>query len=1519
MRTLAVSFDVLLALIIVLAFAIKFYGFQTYVAKQLAAIMSAELGAEVSIDYVEIDPVKKIQISGILIKDLHNDTLFYSPRVRCLLDNYSIRKRFIHFSEMEIKTPRLKLAKYKNEKDLNFEFLADYFDDGKPEKKKKGKPWKVYCHRIRMAGANLSMNNYNKPLNKFGVDFDHLGIYPLNVSLSEFKNHGDTSTFSLKNLSLHEQSGFMVDTLNTRITITPNSITLTPLTIRTPFSKIHSPYLSFEFNDLGDFDYFEKRVKMVTHFQDSKLYLGDLAYFANELKGSRQMLRLNGKFDGTVNNFSAENFTIAYSKHTMLKGDFKIRNITKINDAYFECDIKKFAALGKELKSFEVPPYNRSSFIDLPNEIKRMGDIDYTGTFKGSLRNFYSKGSLLTGSGLLTNDIHYKQKFKSDYFDIEGKITAKDFQLGKVLNESDLGNITGNIRLKGFGKDFKRYMKMRVEANIPQFGFNNYNYNNITVNGNILNGTFTGDIKVKDEYVHLLYSGFVNYLNPEYNFTAKVYNAAITKLNFGNRDETATMSFKIKTKAKGLKIDELRGDITIYDLNFCEKGKEYDFDSVKIFAKEMSDSSKKIFFDSEFAKLEVNGNFNYEELPVVFESILSKAIPSLFDNKIVNVETREIFEYKIKLKDLSKIEELFIPDLNVTKDVSIDGKFDSDKNVFRFSAKNITKLKYGDQYFEDLRVVLKNNNELLNTTVKAKNFQINDSIHLQELDIQSDALANNTESTIKWKNTSGNEGTLKLTGEIAGHNKFNFTVDTSSRVRIQQGLWTTENFAQIKIDSSTIHISNFLSKSKKQSIAINGIISKNPDDKMIVDINDFKVESVTPLLIGTGIAFKGDLNGDVEVSNVYETPDFVNKIYIDSFFVNNEWVGDINAENHYEKGTNKIITEAKILRNGKATLSIDGSYKLRGKKDFLVTPFATKIETSDSLNYAMRFKETNIKFLNGFLPPDVSNFQSLVDGLVTLTGTPDVPEFNGKLRIHDGGVKITMLNTSYFLENGTIDIFPDMIALNTMKISDVKGNQGVVNGTFNHKNFKNSDYAFDLAFEKMLCLNTTEEMNDLYFGKAYATGTASILGYGDKIDVEITAKTEKNSKLTMPMYGVSDVTVGDFVQFVKKDSVKEKEINLDGITLVFNLDVTPDAEVNIVFDKLSGAQLKARGAGPIKMEITPLGDFIMNGEYEVDDPSTYKLAMQSIINKNFIVKKGGKIKWFGDPLNAEIDLTAVYPLQASVFDIMPIDVQSRYRKNVHVNVEIQLKNSLYKPDFVFDFIVPKADEAVRSAVVSVKQTKEELFRQTMSLLIINKFLTPSNAIGTASTNAGGNIAANYTSELITNQLNSLLSQISKDFDIGVNYKPGDEISNEEIAVALSKQILNGRMSISGNFGVSNTAAAANTGSSSFIGDFNLEYLITDDGALKARAYNESNDFNITNQQQAPYTQGVAFSFQREYDVVPAFQKVLNVFRRKDKDWVNPDSRTRKEKKQARKEQRKKEKDLEKPGEEKGNS
>ena len=198
-----------------------------------------------------------------------------------------------------------------------------------------------------------------------------------------------------------------------------------------------------------------------------------------------------------------------------------------------------------------------------------------------------------------------------------------------------------------------------------------------------------------------------------------------------------------------------------------------------------------------------------------------------------------------------------------------------------------------------------------------------------------------------------------------------------------------------------------------------------------------------------------------------------------------------------------------------------------------------------------------------------------------------------------------------------------------------------------------------------------------------------------------------------------------------------------------------------------------------------------------------------------------------------------------------------------------MKNAMLNPDINFDIYLPSADEATRSKVRSVlyvsdkEENIQELNKQVFSLLVLNTFLPPPGS--NASYNHAG-VGSTTSSELLSNQLSNWLSKISNDFDIGVNYRPGDELSNQELELALSTQLFNDRLILDGNFGLSDRQNVSNQAqnTNNLIGDLSLEYKITKDGKLRVKAFNKSNQFSLTDINSS-YTQGVGWSYKEEYE------------------------------------------------------
>ncbi len=297
-------------------------------------------------------------------------------------------------------------------------------------------------------------------------------------------------------------------------------------------------------------------------------------------------------------------------------------------------------------------------------------------------------------------------------------------------------------------------------------------------------------------------------------------------------------------------------------------------------------------------------------------------------------------------------------------------------------------------------------------------------------------------------------------------------------------------------------------------------------------------------------------------------------------------------------------------------------------------------------------------------------------------------------------------------------------------------------------------------------------------------------------------------------------------------------------------------------------------------------------QYQVLD-GDYLFTLQNVINKRFDIESGGTISWDGDPYEAIIDITAIYRTRARLYELvynLESDSTSaeRYKKRVPVDLKLKMSKAMMNPDIKFDIDLPTADESTRSKVKSVlylsgqEENVQELNRQVFSLLVLNQFLPPPD-----SDLSGGyaNAATANSMELLSNQLSNWFSKISNDFDIGVNYRPGDEITSQELEVALSTQIFNDRLTIDGNFGFSdkaNISSQAEQQTNTIIDDVSIEYKITEDGALRLKAFNTSNQYSLE-ETNALFTQGIGVFYKEEYDSNKEFfQKLFNRFRKTKK-------------------------------------
>jgi hypothetical protein len=534
------------------------------------------------------------------------------------------------------------------------------------------------------------------------------------------------------------------------------------------------------------------------------------------------------------------------------------------------------------------------------------------------------------------------------------------------------------------------------------------------------------------------------------------------------------------------------------------------------------------------------------------------------------------------------------------------------------------------------------------------------------------------------------------------------------------------------------------------------------------------------------------------------------------------------------------------------------------------------------------FNNTQIDFLNPYLPNDfLTGLNGGLNGDLRISGSWNQPVFKGILNIDDVALKLNQYNSMYKVA-GKLIVKDSSVEILNGTIKDVLNVSGEISGRYHHDNFSKYSLDLGLSFDQpLLLMNNSYKENPYYYGKAFITGYSSITYDSiNDLSIKVNAKTEENTSLYLPLYGNEEVVLHDFISFRVKDSVKSEELipvigNKEKLNIDIELEITDDAEVKLIFEDLVGDVMEAKGEGNIKLNINQNYDISMYGNYTISQ-GEYVFALKEFINKKFILRKGGEITWLGDPYTAKIDLSAIYPLRTSLFNILPEIERDNWKHKSLVDVYINLENDLMNPDVNFNVKVPKANESVKASLQSIFSNNEELNKQVFSLLILNQFITPNHL------NVGDN-GKRYdlsTSEMLSNQLGNMISSFTDEFDIGFDYSLGDPISNDKLTVAMSTQQFNDRLSIQTNLGMSqsnNLTQNPNT----FIGDVNVEYKLNSVGNVSIHAYNESNEYDLSNQNQSNYTQGVGISYKQSFNSLSELIcEMKNLFSLKTKKHID---------------------------------
>lgn len=1456
LKTLQYVFVLVVLLCVFVVIAVNSEECQTWLAHKAASYLSAELGTKVEIEKVKLHFVKSADLEGVFIEDLKQDTLLYSKAISVTFDNFDYNKQTLKISEVKLKDTKVSIVKHKGDEDFNFQHLVNYFSSGDTTSVKTSSNWKISYGKLLLDNIDFVYRNENKDiLVTDNINYNNIHVINIYGEVGSLKIVDNKIFASISSLRCKEQCGLVVEDFNGNVKVSSSQLVCMDLKLKTANSFVKGGF-SFTYSEWNDYNDFINKVKIRAQLVDeTKVNFKDIAYFVKELNGLDKEIYFSGNVKGFVSDLTGEKIKLLFADHTKFSGNLALKGLPDIKSTYLHFDVQNLSTSKKDLEKIPTYPFSSKEHLILPSNLSSLGVVSFKGKFDGLINDFVSNGTFNTALGSLFTDLQMHIDTVKDVVSYKGKLVSNNFNLGKLAGLPNLGALSINSNIKGKGLTLKD-VDAELNGFINNITFKNYAYQNITINGNVKNKIFKGKFVMKDNNADLDFDGKIDLNNkiPQMDFISTINKLNLKRLGLVDVKSDGVISAQLFINLAGDNIDNVSGLINVDNIIYKTEEKQYKISTFNL-ELEQSTRDKNVKLSSNIFNLAVNGPFKMSNLGLAFNQFLYTYYPAFFDKNKGNVVYTDMFKYKLTIKKFNTVRDLFVKDLMISQGSVFEGDFDASKNIFNLNLKS-DSIRYKTVKFNVNRIESYSQNNKINLVFKSDFIDLTDSIRLNNYFMYFVSKDKNTKYNAEWDNKAKPQNAGKFAGKVLFENQLATLTYDKIFLTAHDSTWTMINSDTTTIDSSGIvKVRPLIFQNGNQGISIYGGLSGKPGDKLAFDLRNFDLNQLSPFL-GRSVKLEGRLNGQFALHNTFKNLAFSSDLAFDKLKLNDKNLGYGELKAEYNN------TDKYLYLDGYTSM---GAQNPLGEKikNISFSGYYYLNKEEESLDITLSAQPANLTLLNPYLTGIITLNSGLVAGDGKITGTLEKPLINGKFKIIKCDLKVDYLNVVYSLR-GDIEVYPDQISFQDIKMYDdvnKKNVPGLLNGNIFHNNFKNMQIDYDINFNNMLVLNKQNDGKEPFYGKAYATGRFGIYGFLNNIAMEIKLKTEKGTIFTIPLDGPAQVSDNNFIRFVTKDTIKKiKEEQKSGFTLDMDVEATPDAEVQIVLDAKSGDVIKAKGKGDIDLKISNLGKFDMFGEYKLSS-GEYLFTLENVITKKFEIQKGSTITWSGSPYAAEIDITANYKQRASIAPLFPYDTTGTYKRRLPVDCKLLMHDKLMSPNISFAIDLPTLDENTSSKIQSILNDEAELNRQVFSLLLLKSFVTPLQYSSGGGISAGSAIAANGT-EMLSNRLSGWLSGLTKEVDIGVNYRPGSEVSSDELDVALSKQLLNNRLSIDGNFGFNNNQ---NTNSTGIIGDVNLEYKLTEDGRYRVKGFNRSNDNTQVTTQGGPYTQGVGVFYREEYE------------------------------------------------------
>ncbi|MCO5230551.1 MAG: translocation/assembly module TamB [Chitinophagales bacterium] len=1318
----------------------------------------------------------------------------------------------------------------------------------------------LLVNELQLTNGHFGMHDHTheRTYSKEGFEFTWFDVDSIQVGISDFKWDSTMSVNIHQVAARSKANDVNLTQLSLKGQLKDNQIVGENLLVNYNQSVVKGN-ATLDFENFGDFGDFLNKVHIKADLQEVRSNGNDVGVWARVAQQYVPNAFVSGQFDGTVADFSAKNLVIRANQHTEILGDVKMKGIPDPDLMYIDANIRQLKTRSDEVKSIV-------SYVKLPKELDGLGNIRGKGSYKGYIKDFNAQLDLQTDIGNIIANTYLKFP-KTGAPIYRGTVKSQGIKLANIIKTDKLDNIAFDLDIDGSGFDLD-HLNASVKGKISNVEFNYYKYKDIVLNGNISNKKFEGNVKLIDECAALDFNGLVDLNNPEkpiYNFYAKLDKADLQQLKF--IPNKLIVSVEGNFQFEGKDINNLTGQAHLANIRLVDN--QYDVNlSDLLICLEKFGEFKEYTINSEEINGYMKGYFDPIKLPASLQFFLSKHTTLLKSpglEKLDDLIFPQDLEMNIQISKDIGVAALIDPKIKSFSDITLKGTYNSEKEKANLNL-IIDSLNY-----DNMKLHL----------FKANVFDRNDSLIVTS-SLNKIGIGNTVFNNIHLgatTNLSGFYSKLRVENDTAKNNLelitvVNFSDDTTnirfprSRIKINNKNWVINPTNNIIIIDSIIQLNNFALQQGEQKISIEN--RQNLSDAF-VKIEKLDIADLAQIIDSTKIIKSGFLDANLRLKNALKSP---------------EVDGDIILRhlNIYEEEIDSIKLIAK-LSDKDQNLNIDGFIKDNDYDISLKGNYSTNKQASAPIDLDVEFPKVSLKFLSFpiILGSEISNLHAFAKGKIHVGGSFKDIALDGKASIIDtASLKVNFLGTTLKFANEDIVLKPRSIEFykgglfdKSITLMDEFNNKATLKAKLEHHNFQDMSVQAQLITDKFNFLNTKYKDNPDFFGKVYASGTVNINGPLNNINMDITAKTLPNTEFNIVVAGTSGDQLYDFVKFTDRSKlkdtthidIKKEQSTPSSINLEMNINATQDALLKMYLDYAKNDVIRARGNGELQLIISP-NSMQMFGDY-VATSGDYLFSQQEIVNKKFSIKNGSTISWNGDVMDAKMNVDAIYSSRVSMNDI--VDSTSNLRnKRFPVDVVLKIGGTLSETDIKFELAPPSGQSSIpdelNAVIDRINNDPAQVNTQAFGLILFNRFLNLQNTNNAQAGTIGVDLAITTLSEFfnakISEYVNDALSMLIPGAEVAINQ------GTDNTGIRVTQKLNNDRLIINlgGDVQYGNRENIQlqqnNTG---FVGDVEIEYLITEDGRIRAKVYSRYDNTIIRLENESYLKSGIGITYQKEVD------------------------------------------------------